>query len=498
MNSTDLIAAFERLRRPRVLVLGDLILDRYTWGEAERISQEAPVIVLRADQRESRLGGAGNVCQMLRGLEAEVTCLGMIGDDADGQSLASLLDEWQVNRESLLVDAGRPTTSKERFIGRAQGRHPHQILRVDCEQREPLDGQLQLQLIARLPELVRQHDIALISDYDKGVCTPEVLRATIDAGRAAGVSVLVDPIRGTDYSRYRGATTMTPNRTEAGLATGIKITTIDEAYQAGRKLCRDLDLKMAIITLDRDGMALVHADGRAAAFATQPRAVYDITGAGDMVLAMIGVALASELAAEDAVRLGNVAGGLEVEKVGVAVIPRSEIRARLLADLPQQSNKLVDLEPLALLVEAHRAAGQRIVLTNGCFDLLHVGHIHYLQEAARLGDVLVVGLNDDASVQRLKGPGRPVISQRQRAAILAALGCVNYVVMFGDDTPLALLERLKPDVLVKGGTYAPDEVVGHEFVESYGGQVHVTRLVEGISSSGLLASFRQSGTPETD
>ncbi|HEY5311210.1 MAG TPA: D-glycero-beta-D-manno-heptose 1-phosphate adenylyltransferase [Pirellulales bacterium] len=498
MNSTDLIAVLERLRRPRVLVLGDLILDRYTWGDAERISQEAPVIVLHTDRRESRLGGAGNVCQMLRGLEAEVTCLGLVGDDADGQSLCGLLDQWHVKREALLVDPGRPTTSKERFIGRAQGRHPHQILRVDCEQRAPLERQLQERLIARLPELVRQHDIVLISDYDKGVCTPEVLRAAIDAGRSAGKRVLVDPIRGEDYSRYRGATAMTPNRTEAGLATGIKISSIDDAYRAGRKLCRDLDLQLAIVTLDRDGMALVHADGRAAAFPTQPRAVYDITGAGDMVLATIGVALASDLSAEDAVRLGNVAGGLEVEKVGVAVIPRAEIRARLLADRPQQSDKLVDLEQLALLVEAHRAAGQRIVLTNGCFDLLHVGHIHYLQEAARLGDVLVVALNDDASVLRLKGPGRPVIGEQQRAAILAALGCVNYVVMFDEDTPLALLQRLQPDVLVKGGTYAPDEVVGHELVKSYGGQVHVTRLVEGISTSGLLASFRQSGTQETD
>jgi D-beta-D-heptose 7-phosphate kinase/D-beta-D-heptose 1-phosphate adenosyltransferase len=498
MTATDLIAAFESLARPRVLVLGDLILDRYTWGDAERISQEAPVIVLRTDTREIRLGGAGNVCQMLRGLEAKVTCAGVVGDDADGRHLCRLLDEWQVDRELMLVDRHRPTTAKERFIGRSQGRHPHQILRVDCEDRAPLAAELEQRLIARLPDLVRRHDIVLVSDYDKGVCTPAVLRATIDAAHEAGKAVLIDPIRASDYSRYRGATTMTPNRTEAALATGIKIANIDDALRAGEKLCRDLGLEMAIVTLDRDGMALVYPDGRGEAFPTQPRAVYDITGAGDMVLAMIGVALASGLAAEDAVRLGNVAGGLEVEKIGVAVIPRSEIRARLLADRPTQADKLVELEALAVLLTAHRAAGQRIVLTNGCFDLLHVGHIHYLQEAARLGDVLVVGLNDDASVRRLKGPGRPVIGERQRAAILAALGCVNYVVMFDEDTPLALLERLKPDVLVKGGTYTADEVVGHEFVQSYGGQVHVTRLVEGISTSGLLASLKQADRQKPD
>ncbi|HEX4147803.1 MAG TPA: D-glycero-beta-D-manno-heptose 1-phosphate adenylyltransferase [Pirellulales bacterium] len=498
MNATDLIAVFERLARPRVLVLGDLMLDRYTWGDAERISQEAPVIVLHTAAREMRLGGAGNVCQMLRGLEAHVTCASVVGDDADGQSLCRLLDEWQVERQSVLVDRQRPTTTKERFIGRAQGRHPHQILRVDCEVRSPLAAELENRLIQRLPDLVRRHEIVLVSDYDKGVCTAAVLRATIDAAQAAGVPVLVDPVRGSDYTRYRGATTMTPNRTEAGLATGGKIATLDDAFRAGRKLCRDLGLKMAIVTLDRDGMALVHADGRGEAFPTQPRAVYDITGAGDMVLAMIGVALASGLSAEEAVRLGNVAGGLEVEKVGVAVIPRAEIRARLLADRPSQADKLVDLEALSLLVAAHRAAGQRVVLTNGCFDLLHVGHIHYLQEAARLGDVLVVGLNGDASVRRLKGPGRPVIGERERAAILAALACVNYVVVFNQDTPLDLLERLKPDVLVKGGTYTPDEVVGHEFVKSYGGQVHVTRLVEGISTSGLLASLKQADKQNKD
>lgn len=491
MTSTDLIAALERIGRPRVLVLGDLILDRYTWGDAERISQEAPVIVLRAEQRESRLGGAGNVCQMLRGLEATVTCAGALGKDADGQSLLGLLDEWQVDRQHVLVDASRRTTSKERFIGRAQGRHPHQILRVDSEDREPLAHELEQRLIGRLEALVREHDVVLISDYDKGVCTPQLLRATIDACRKAEVPVVVDPIRSADYSRYRGATTMTPNRTEAGLATGTRIATIDDAFRAGEQLCRQLELEMAIVTLDRDGMALVYAGGRGAAFPTRPRAVYDITGAGDMVLAMIGVALASGLSAEDAVRLGNVAGGLEVEKIGVAVIPRSEIRTRLLADLPAASEKVVGLDQLALLLEAHRSAGQKIVLTNGCFDLLHVGHIHCLQEAAGLGDVLIVGLNDDASVRRLKGPGRPVLAERQRAAILAALKCVDYVVVFGDDTPLELLERIKPDVLVKGGTYAPGEVVGHEFVASYGGRVHVTSLVEGISTSGLIASFKQ-------
>ena len=387
MTTTDLIAAFERLARPRVLVLGDLILDRYTWGDAERISQEAPVIVLRADQREARLGGAGNVCQMLRGLDATVTCIAAVGDDADGQALVHMLDEWQVDRAGR-ASGHQPADHLQGTLHRPCRRVGIRIKSCGsiAKTASPLHGRLEKRLIARLGELVRRHDLVLVSDYDKGVCTPEVLRAAIDACREAEVPVVVDPIRGSrlfPLSRRHDHDAQ-PHRGGPGHRHQDHH---DRRRVSGRRkaLPSSSSSKMAIVTLDRDGMALVHAGGRGAAFPTRPRAVYDITGAGDMVLAMIGVALASGLSAEDAVRLGNVAGGLEVEKIGVAVIPRAEIRTRLLADRPAQSDKLVDLEQLAMLVEAHRAAGQRIVLTNGCFDLLHVGHIHYLQEALAAG-----------------------------------------------------------------------------------------------------------------
>lgn len=326
MSSHPLLDILENLGRPRVLVVGDLILDRYTWGNAERISQEAPVIVLRADAREERLGGAGNVCNMLRGLEADVTCAGVVGDDADGLAVRRLLEDAAVDTRCLLADPRRPTTVKERFIGRAQGRHPHQILRVDNEVRDPLEEELESRLTSHIVELLAAHDVVLVSDYDKGVCTQRLLRATIDAARAARRPLLVDPIRITDYSRYQGATTMTPNRTEAGMATGIRIETSADAIRAGEKLCRELQLDVGIITLDSDGIALVMPDGQGEIFPTQPRAVYDITGAGDMVLAMIGLCFACGVSPADAVRLGNIAGGLEVEKVGVEVIPRAEIR----------------------------------------------------------------------------------------------------------------------------------------------------------------------------
>jgi len=496
MPAPDLIPLFAALGRPRVLVLGDLILDRYTWGNAERVSQEAPVILLRVDEREARLGGAANVCNMLRGLEAEVTCAGVVGQDFDGRQVRKMLRDLEVDESLVLFDESRPTTVKERFIGRAQGRHPHQILRVDSEVRDPLSAELAHELSERILAQLERFDVVLISDYDKGVCSPRLLRAVIDAARELNKPVIVDPIRGSDYSRYRGATTMTPNRSEATGATGIEIKTNDDALRAARKLCRELKLDFGIVTLDRDGMALVAPEGGGEVYPTQARAVYDITGAGDMVLAMIGVCFALGVAPAEAVRLANVAGGLEVEKVGCTPVPRREIMARLAADRAAGTGKVVSQQVLAALVAAHRAAGQRIVFTNGCFDLLHVGHVTYLQEAARLGDVLVVGVNGDASVRRLKGPTRPVIGESDRAAILAALGCVAYVTTFDDDTPRTLIEAVRPDVLVKGGQYKTTEIVGYDFVTSYGGTVCTVAMVDGISTSHIVKTLNETAQPK--
>ncbi|MBX7167269.1 MAG: D-glycero-beta-D-manno-heptose 1-phosphate adenylyltransferase [Pirellulales bacterium] len=488
MSASSLLDCLELLGRPRLLVLGDLILDRYTWGDAERVSQEAPVILLRTDRRDDRLGGAANVCHMLRGLEAEVTCAGLVGDDEQGRELLELLARSGVDASSVLVDPSRPTTLKERFIGRAAGRHPHQILRVDREERHALDRKLGERMLAGLVDRLDQFAAILISDYAKGVCTPEVLRPLIAAGRSAGVPVIVDPVRGGDYAPYRGATTMTPNRLEAELATGRKIAQPADAVPAGYDLCQRLDLQCAILTLDKDGMVLVDAQGQGELFPTRVREVYDITGAGDMVLSTIGLALASGLTPADAVRLGNVAGGLEVEKVGVAQVSRAEIRAEILAREGGNRRHILAIDELAAAVQRHQAQGQRVVFTNGCFDLLHVGHVTYLEEAAQLGDVLIVGLNSDASVRRLKGPSRPVINQHDRSLMLASLASVDYVIVFDEATPHALLHRLRPDVLVKGGTYAPHEVVGHEVVEAYGGQVCVTGVVPGRSTTAILAS----------
>lgn len=494
MSSNDLLHVLEGLGRPRILVLGDLLLDRYTWGNAERVSQEAPVIVLRADRRESRPGGAANVANMLAGLEAHVSCCGVVGSDAAGGELRELITASGASCELVLADASRPTSVKERFVGRASGRHPSQLLRVDLETCDPLCDALEQQFIDALAAEIPRHDALLISDYGKGFCTPRLLQSAIAAAHRAGVPAIVDPSHFGPLSRYRGVTVIKPNRLETEQATGLKITSTADALTAGRRLCHDLEAQMALVTLDRDGMMLVDRDGTGEVFPTHARAVYDITGAGDMVLAMVGVCLAAGVDAASAARLGNVAAGLEVERAGVAVIYRDEILAELLTGRDGAARKIVSHRQIAIAADEHRRRGEKVVFTNGCFDLLHAGHVRYLSEAAALGDVLVVGLNSDESVRKLKGPSRPVIGEKDRASLLAALACVQYVVVFDDDTPHGLLQAIRPDVLVKGGTYTPEEVVGREIVQAYGGEVRVAGLVEGISTTNILASMARGQT----
>jgi D-beta-D-heptose 7-phosphate kinase/D-beta-D-heptose 1-phosphate adenosyltransferase len=323
--SSDLIDLVQQLGEPRVLVLGDLMLDRYIWGNAERISQEAPVVLLRADKREERLGGASSVATLLRALGARVSLAGVVGDDSDGRRIREMLAELEIDDEAVFVDSERPSTVKERYIGRAQQRHPQQIIRVDYETRQPLSAVLEGKFRAVLSKQLHRVDIVLISDYDKGVCVPPVLNAVIASARQLGLCVLADPIRGDNYRKYRRCSAITPNRLEAGLATGLTIQSTDDALAAGDALRDSLDLDAAIITLDKDGMALSHRDGRRRILPTRPRQVYDITGAGDMVMASLGMALATGADYELAIRLANVAGGLEVEKIGVAAVTRDEL-----------------------------------------------------------------------------------------------------------------------------------------------------------------------------
>jgi D-beta-D-heptose 7-phosphate kinase / D-beta-D-heptose 1-phosphate adenosyltransferase len=482
----ELIERLERLGSPRVMVIGDLVLDRYIWGFAERISQEAPVPLLRADQREHRLGGAASVATMLRALGAEVRLAGGVGRDSEADQVRRMLADQEIDDRLVLPLDDRPTTLKERYIGRAQDRHPQQMIRVDYETRDPIPEAAVARLYAELPQALAWADVVLISDYDKGVCTPNLLRAVVRAAAAAGVKVLADPIRSADYSRYHGVHCMTPNRLEAQLATGMTISCKEDALPLGRRLVETLGLEAVLVTLDREGMALVRADGRAELLPTRPRQVYDITGAGDMVLAVVGLCLASGADYAEAAALGNVAGGLEVEKFGVATLTRDEILRDLLDHRGPESSKILDRQKLATELKRRRSAGQTVVFTNGCFDLLHRGHVRLLRQAAALGDFLVVGLNSDASVRRLKGPSRPLNPAEARADVLSELEAVGAVSIFDDDTPLALIEAIRPDVLVKGGDYRPEDVVGRAEVEAHGGRLVLVPLLEGHSTTRLV------------
>jgi D-beta-D-heptose 7-phosphate kinase/D-beta-D-heptose 1-phosphate adenosyltransferase len=489
--SYDLIDEMERLGSPRILVFGDLILDRYVWGDAERISQEAPVILLREDRQETRLGGAANVANMLRGLDAEVTLAGVVGNDADGKLVAHELEAAGVDCSALMSDDDRPTTCKVRFMGRAQHRHPHQMLRVDREVRHPIRSEIAQKLLAAMIPRLAEFQCVLISDYAKGVCTAEVVRPLIEAARQQGIPVVVDPAAGGDYNLYRGATGVTPNRSETHKATGVDVRSIDAAYKAGQILVERFGLDMAFVTLDRDGIVLARKDVEAVHLPTRIREVYDVTGAGDMVLSMFGLGMAAGIEPTQLCRLANVAGGLEVEQVGVVRISRREILADLLHGSRRTTGKVCSLDELSRRVSARRKAGQKIVLTNGCFDLLHVGHISYLKDAAREGDCLIVAINSDDSVRRLnKAPDRPIFDQQYRGEMLAGLESVDYVVVFNEDTPHAILRTLQPDVLVKGGTYRDDEIVGREVVLQYGGKVKAMGVTPGVSTTEIVRRLR--------
>lgn len=486
--SYQLIETIQRLGTPRILVLGDLILDRYVWGDAERVSQEAPVILLRERRQEIRLGGAANVANMLIGLDAQAVMAGVVGDDPDGQIVRDEFTRLGVDCDLVVSDASRPTTVKQRYLGRAQNRHPHQMLRVDREVRDPVTSDVAEKLVGSILARLDEFDAVLISDYAKGVCTPEVVRPLIEAARERQIPIIVDPPAHGDWQRYHSVTTMTPNRMETSRATDRGIETPADAAEAGADLCERLGLDFATITLDSDGVAIVRPGGETRHFSTRRREVYDITGAGDMVLAIVGVGAAAGVEPEDLARLANVAGGLEVEQIGVVTISREEMITDLMRSGRTTAQKICDVDSLERHVDSRKKMGQKVVFTNGCFDLLHPGHVHYLEEAATCGDTLIVAVNSDAGVRLHKGPTRPVLSQEHRARMLAALECVDHVIVFDDPTPVQLLKRLQPDVLVKGGS--TPTIVGQDVVESYGGVVQRLSLNPGLSTTEIVTSIQ--------
>lgn len=487
---TSLTEAIAKLRPFRALVVGDLMLDELLYGDAERLSNDAPVPVLHVKRSEHRPGGAANVCLNLRAMDAEVSVFGVTGVDAEAEKLRGALAREGVGSEGLIADASRPTTVKRSLIGLAQHRHPQKMFRVDFESTEPIAEAVSAKLLAALDRELAKADVVCIEDYHKGVCSESLCQEVIRRAKRAGKPVIVDPAAIADYAKYRGATSMTPNRTEAEKATGMRAADREASGAIAARLVETLELETVVVTLDRDGALLLERGGEPVHVPTVARQVYDVTGAGDMVLAGLAAGIACGLGWHSSVALANVAAGLEVEIFGVEPIPLARIRHEVLRQSGKLQGKLRTAAEARLEADVVRKTGGKVVFTNGCFDIIHAGHIAMLEKSAAHGAMLVVGLNDDASVKRLKGASRPVNTLEDRARVLGALGCVDAVVPFSEDTPIRLIETIRPDVLVKGADYTRERVVGHEIVESYGGRVELIDLVEGRSTTGTIERMR--------
>ena len=486
MESPDPTAWLARLAEAPLLVVGDLMLDRFVHGTVERISPEGPIPVLSVAREAAMLGGAGNVLRNLAALGIPAQLLALAGDDEDATRLRTLIADEGLDAE-LVCEAGRATTVKTRYL--AGGQH---LLRADRETSRPAAAQSRAALLDKADAAFGQVKGLVLSDYGKGVLEPGLLGSLIARARGAGLPVVVDP-KGPDFQRYRGATVITPNQRELGEALGRRLESDDELLAGARDLLESLDLSALLVTRGAKGMTLIAreiggglSDRRLPA---QAREVYDVSGAGDTVAAVVAAGLAAGLSIADAAALANAAAGVVVGKVGTAVLRRPELVAAWHGRdlLTSESGKLSDLADLIETVQRWRRQGFRVGFTNGCFDLLHPGHVALLRQARAACDRLIVALNSDSSVRRLKGSERPVQSEAARASVLASLAPVDRLVIFSEDTPLALIEALKPDLLVKGADYSRDQVVGADVVERAGGEVLLVALEDGHSTSATLA-----------
>jgi D-beta-D-heptose 7-phosphate kinase/D-beta-D-heptose 1-phosphate adenosyltransferase len=491
---TDLLTQVLRIQSPKILVIGDFMLDEIVSGDAERLSPDAPVPVLEVRSTQSRAGGAGNVARCLIGMGARVDCFGVVGADKEGELLLQLLQADGVGTENIIQVSDRPTTLKRSIVGLAQHRHPQKMFRLDHESREPLLTEHVDLLLSTLNECLHNYDVVCIEDYGKGVLSETTCKRVIEHCKDAGVEVLVDPAGVEDYSKYAGATAITPNRSEAEKATGVRLSDddpIEGASKLALELCDLLQVHAVVITLDRHGAILQEKGCKAVHVPTRARSVYDVTGAGDIVLAAIAIGRGSGLPWNQCVELANVAAGLEVEVFGATPIHISQIHKELLSMQSESFGKIRTTDELSIEIAAAKEVGQRIVLTNGCFDVIHAGHVSYLREAATCGDMLIVGVNCDEQVKAQKGEARPVYCLQERMDILAELQCVSFVVPFDEPTASALIQTLQPDLYVKGGDYSPEEINEQTLLVELGIELRVLSERPGRSSSEVIAELKE-------
>jgi len=475
----------------RVLVVGDLMLDRYLWGAVERISPEAPVPVVRLDHKTHVAGGAANVAVNLRGLGCAVSLAGVVGSDEDGRQLLEVVQNSGIDTAAILAIPHRPTICKTRILGGRQ-----QMLRVDVEKAGEFSSELQSMLVAKIEGQISGCSAIILSDYGKGLLSDSVCQSIIRRGRELSIPTFVDP-KGLHYEKYAGCDVISPNRMELAAATSTNYGELELLLQKGEVLRQHLGIRHLLVTLGELGITLIES-GSVQRFPALAREVFDVSGAGDTVIATASAAIAAGLPLHEAIRLANVAAGIVVGKLGTVPISRDELLARLVLDGEKgQADKICSRESVMKRVAQWRVSGQKIVFTNGCFDLLHVGHLALLEQAKREGDRLVVALNTDRSVRSLKGAGRPIISEDARARIVAALPSVDAVVFFDEETPLDLICAIKPNVLVKGGDYSEEEVVGANDMKSWGGKVSLIPPVEGSSTTEILRRAIASLSPES-
>lgn len=467
--------------KPNILVIGDLMIDHYLWGSCERISPEAPVQVVDIAKETTVLGGAGNVINNLKALGANVSVSSVIGDDSNGEELKGMLKSIEVDSTNIIIQHGRKTSKKSRVIASSQ-----QVIRYDKESKDNIKDDSVAKILDALVDHIKHYDAIILSDYGKGVLRGSLCQGVIALAKNHNIKVLVDP-KGSDFSKYKGSYLLTPNKKEAVLATGIDIKDEKSLEKALLQLKNECDLGLSLITLSEDGIATY--DTEVKRFPTVAKEVFDVTGAGDTVIASIAFALSAKKSIEETAAFANLAAGVVVGKIGSATVTLDEIEAYE-ASLHKSTSDahIKSFDEIESIVQRYSSEGKKVVFTNGCFDILHVGHVKYLQVAKSFGDILIVGLNSDESVSRLKGPTRPVNIAEDRAYLLAALEAVDFVVPFTDDTPLELIKMVKPDVLVKGGDYEGKTVVGTEF----SGELKLVDFVDGKSTTRTIEKIQGS------
>ena len=490
------ISKFDRCN---LLVVGDLMLDEYLWGEVDRISPEAPVQVVAIQKEDFTLGGAGNVVNNIVALGGKVSAVGVIGTGRNGQLLLKIFKKLGVDTAGIVKEPGRITTQKTRII--AANHANQQVLRIDREKKQDISTSSLEKITRFIEDKIPDVDVVLISDYGKGLITKDLLSRVIASAKNHNKMTIVDP-KGLDFSKYSGVSLLTPNKKEAALASGVEINNESNLEKAANKILKNIILDNLLITCGKDGMVLFEKNKKPFRVRAEARQVFDVSGAGDTVLAVLGLAVASGASIHNSVTVANTAAGIVVGKAGTATVSKQELTWALkivmgkggtaTVDDQRLPSKYKDFSELPALVEDLKKKGKRLVLTNGCFDLLHAGHIMLFSASKQLGDILVVAIDDDESVKKLKGSGRPVLNANERGRILSALDTVDYVVVFSSHELNKLIEIIQPDVLTKGSNYTSKEVFGRELVEKYGGRVELIPVTENISSTRIINNIKSS------